>query len=280
MFGLAVTGLTANLQRVRNLPRQVRFAASKALNETAYAARADMTAGMQVFDRPTPFIQKSIWVGKTAKPESLEAWVYPRDPGGKAVDPANVLRAEVFGGERKAKRSELAFRRVGILLPGYAMVPSKWLLASPKADQYGNVKGSFLVQLLSYFQAFGEQGYRANMTAKRKAQLAKVRRSKAGFLQTTGVQYFVSYGRGTRATRHTNGAGQLSRPEGQAQTLPAGIWQRSGTHGSDLKPVFLFVREPRYQARLPLPSIFRATGMREFPRRYSQALAGALATAR
>ena len=33
----------------------------------------------------------------------------------------------------------------------------------------GSALGAFLVQLISYFQAFGEQGYRANMTGKRRA---------------------------------------------------------------------------------------------------------------
>lgn len=266
MYGLEVKGLAANLLRARSIPRQIRFAAARALNDTAWAQRNDMVMAMaSAFDRPTPWILRSMWLGKRATAQSLEAWVYPRDMGGKSVDPTNILRPEAFGGERKAKRSELAFRRIGILPAGFAMVPSRALLASSNADAYGNVKGSFIVQLLSYLQAFGEQGYRANMRPERRRQLAKVRRSERGFKQITGVEYFVSHGRGTRVTR--------ARVNGQAQQLPAGIWQRSGTHGADVKPVFLFVRQPRYQARVPLLAVFRATGTREFPRRFAAAVA-------
>lgn len=270
MFSVQVQGLDRVQARIRNLPKQLRFAASRAINDAAYLARTAVVTEMpRAFDRPTPFIQKSIWVGKTARPESLQAWIYPRDPGGKAVDPADVLRAEVRGGPRKLKRSERAFQRVGILPAGFAMVPSKQLLQSDKADAYGNVKGSFVVQLLSYLQAFGEQGYKANMTAKRKRTLARYGKSQGGFKKINGVEYFVSYGK--LRTR-----GDL----GTQQPLAAGIWARSGTGGSAVKPVFLFVRMPTYPARLHMGQIIQATVQAELPRRYATHLQSALATAR
>jgi hypothetical protein len=267
MFSIQVQGLDRVQARIRNLPKQLRFAASRAINDVAYLARTAVITEMpRAFDRPTLFIQKSIWVGKTAKPESLQAWIYPRDPGGKSVDPADVLRAEVRGGPRKLKRSERAFQRVGILPAGYAMVPSKQLLQSDKADAYGNVKGSFIVQLLSYLQAFGEQGYKANMTAKNVGKL------KAGGKKTQyGVEYFVSYGKLRSRNPNTDAR----------QPLAAGIWSRTRTgFGSAVKPVFLFVRLPNYPARLHMGQIIQATVQAELPRRYATHLQSALATAR
>ena len=109
MATVTLQGLSGAQKRVRDLPRQIRFGAARALNESAFKVRDAIVLGMRrAFDRPTPFILKSPWVGKQATRESLEAWVYPRDPGGKSVDPANVLRASVTGGPRRQKRFEVA----------------------------------------------------------------------------------------------------------------------------------------------------------------------------
>jgi hypothetical protein len=268
---LTTINLQTTLRRAQNMGKQMRFAAHRALNDVGFRARNELAqqAG-QLFDRVTPFIQRSFYLVPSKGPDNLTISLYPRDPGGKAIDPADVLNAEVYGGRRKLKRSERAFNRVGILPNGYYMVPSKQLLASDKVDAYGNVKGSFMVQLISYFQAFGEQGYRANMTAKRKRQLAKFGKSPGGYKRVGGVQYFVSFGR--LRSRNPN--------SDAAQHLAAGIWQRSGTHGVDVKPVFLFTRAPAYTRRFPMDDIVHTTVQRELPARYRQRFTEALATAR
>ena len=132
---------------------------------------------------------------------------------------------------------------------------------------------------LAYFEAFGEQGYSSNMNDKGRARLAKVKRSN-GALKVRGVQYFVSYGKGTRMTRAVNAQGQLSRPDGQAQHLPAGIWSRTGTHGSGIKPILMFVRAPRYSVRLRIRDVVEATVQRELPQRYAKWIGVAIATAK
>lgn len=276
MISIEVKLLDAASKRVSNLPRQLRYAASRAINEVAIqVVRPALQAEMDVsFDRPTPWLKKSIWVDQ-AKPEALVASIYPQYLGGKSVDPAKVLQAEVVGGGRRNKRAEVAFQRVGILPPGWFMVPSSALLGdSSKTDGYGNVRGAFIVQLLSYFNAFSEQGYRANMTDKRRSALAKVKRSKRGFLQVRGVQYFVSKGRGTV------GANPAEGRQGREQHLAPGIWSRSGTHGSDLKPVFFFVRAPHYSVRYRMGDIVNNTAQRALPGRLAWWIERAVATAR
>lgn len=276
MYSIEVLGMDAVRNRVRNLPKQLRYAAALALADVGKAARADLVAeASRTFDKPTPFTLRALRSrpsSRWARPDRLVETILPEYPGGKAVDPADVLRAEVLSGARKLKRSERAFQRVGILPQGMAMVPARGLVDGPKGDGYGNVKGSFLVQLISYFQAFGEQGYRANMKDKRKRALAKFGKSAGGFRQIRGVQYFVSKGRGEFA-------GRGSWQNGQQQRLAAGIWQRSGTHGSDVKPVFLFVRQPRYAARFRMGDVIQRAAA-ELPRRFEQRLRQALATAR
>lgn len=201
----------------------------RALNTTALAGR---TAVQREMDRvftpaPTPYIRRSVWVD-LAKPGRMQAVVRIRELGGKGVDPNKVLQAQVYGGRRGAKRSERAFQRAGLLPAGFAMVPQ----SGAPVDQYGNVPGNFLVQLISYFKAFGEVGYKANMSDRRRQALAKVGTSEGGFRRINGVQYFIARGFGN--TAH----------------LQPGIYAKRGIHGSDISCIFLFVRMPVYQRRL------------------------------
>jgi hypothetical protein len=247
---LQIKGLEKVQAQLRQLSGdQLRKAAADALNDAAFAVRGQMQKEIRTkFDRPTPYIEKSIQVEK-ARADRLAAWVEPTYMGGKGVDPQKILRAQFEGGPRRDKRSEVALRRVGILPGGYiTVIPKKPFPGSD--DGRGNLRGPFLVQLISYFQAFGEQGYRANMTTKRRSKLANYGRTEDGYKTINGVVYFVSYGqlRGTH--------------------LAPGIWAKSGIHGSDVKPVVMFVRAGTYRARLSLDTILRDSKAQEvFERR-------------
>lgn len=211
---------------------QAREAVASALNDAAFKARSTVQANMKSsFDRVTPYIVRSVQVDK-ATPERLEAVVSAKYMGGKGIDPQNVLAHEILGGGRKDKASERKLTTAGILPPGYAVVPGR----KAELDRYGNIKGSFMVMLLSYFGAFPEgQGYRANMTERKKKKKRGQLRNERGYLTTTGVRYFVAYGRlRSGPTRH----------------LHPGIWQASGTHDVKVEPILMFVRKATYRTKL------------------------------
>lgn len=216
---------------------QAKDAYAKAINDTAYQVRRSMQAEMAtVFDRPTPYILRSSQV-KQATPDNLVATVEPTYYGGKGVDPQKILAAQADGGIRRDKRSESALRRVGILPAGYqTAIPDVPFPGSD--DGNGNLKGSFLVHLISYFQAFGEQGYRANMKDRTKSNLHT-----KGTKTMDARRYFVSYGklRGNRSSH-----------------LAPGIWAARGTHGVDVRPVLMFVKAGTYRPRLSMERIAKA----------------------
>lgn len=256
------TNFSAVEQWLGDVEKQARFAAAQAINETAKDVQRELRADLpRAFDRPTPYISNSIRITAWAKRDSLTAVIEPKYLGGKGVDPQNVLRAEIFGGKRKLKRSEVALRRVGILPPGYITTPGE---ACP-LDEFGNVRGSFIVQLLSYFQAFGEQGYRANMTAKRKAKLANRGLSPNKYRTINGVEYFVSYG------RLRGGVGAWLHP---------GIWSRTGIHGSTVRPILMFVPEGSYKPRYDFFGKAEKVARKQFPQHFDRTFANALRTAR
>jgi hypothetical protein len=248
------TGLKQAIAATERIATGMAGVAARVINDQAYAARKELQSEMaRVFDRPTPFVQRSLWVDQ-ASPAKLSARLWPRSLGGKGADPERVLAPQVFGGDRDLKRSERALRRVGILQPGFWTVPGSG--APPeKIDRFGNLKGSFIAQLLSYFRAQGEQGYRANMTDRRRKALAKKRRGDSGFLRIEGVEYFATQG------RLRDGPGSHLRP---------GIYSRKGTHGSDIKPVLVFVRRPRYSKRLDFGGISERVAGRVAPVAFEQ----------
>ena len=151
---------------------QTRAVYAKAINDTAFEMRRAMQAEIKsVFDRPTKYIVDSPRVVR-ATPDKLTARIAPAYMGGKGIDPQKILQVQEFGGLRRDKRSEVALRRAGILPAGYyTAIPATPYPGSD--DGRGNLRGPFIVQLLSYFQAFGEQGYKANMTDKRKRSIHK-----------------------------------------------------------------------------------------------------------
>lgn len=243
---LKLQGLDAVRESLSRLSgKQARTAYAAALNDTGFQVRRVMRTELRsVFDRPTPFVVNSVYVRK-ATAERLSVAIEPTYYGGKGIDPQQILQAQEFGGTRRDKRSEVALRRAGILPAGYqTAIPRIPYLGSD--DGRGNLRGSFLVQLISYFQAFGEQGYRANMTARRRENVHR------GTAKRSGRRYFVAYGR---------------LRSGPTAHLAPGIWAASGTHGTDLRPVLMFVRAGSYRSRLSMQAVADKSGADEYLQR-------------
>ena len=157
--------LQAVIDSLQRAPVKLIRAHVDAINDTAFEARVDLQEAMrQEFDRVTPYMVRSVWVAK-ATVENQTATVWPRYMGGKGVDPAKILLAQVRGGPRRNKRFEVALQRAGLLPQGMAAVPAGGLDPA-HVDAYGNVKGSFIVQLLSYLKALDQRhGDKSNMSA-------------------------------------------------------------------------------------------------------------------
>lgn len=236
---------------LRDLGRnQVPFALATALTATAKDVQAaEVREIKDSFDTPTPLTLNSIYVTPATK-SKLEATVGIKNFAGKGIPAIKYLRAEIEGGARSMKRFERAFQAAGVMPPGMMAVPG----AGTQLDQYGNIKPSFIVQLLSYFKAFPEMGYKANMTDKRKAALAKG--TKKG---KQGVAYFVA----------------------RDGWLHPGIWARySFGHGSSVKPIIMFVPSVSYEKRFDFFFTAETIIKRNFERHMAEAWNKAWATTR
>jgi len=252
-IGLKLEGLESVGGTLAKLSgRQAHEAYAKALNDVGFRVQRSMRAELRSeFDRPTPFISNSPKV-VPATADKLEVRIIPTldarnlpGTGGKVgVDPQHVLQAQEWGGKRADKKSEVVLRKAGILPAGYqTSIPDPPYPGSD--DDRGNLRGGFVQQLLSYFQAFGEQGYKANMSERRRKKLRN--QQDIGYLgtrkvykTTLGVRYFISTGR---------------LRSGRSSHLAPGIWAAKGLHDIEVHPVLMFVRAPSYRPLISMQRI-------------------------
>lgn len=253
-ISVKINGLDKLKAKLQGHAKQIPYATSRAINATAYKATQDTSAEIKnVFDRVTPWIAKSVRYSKSTKRDlrstiDLDYW------GNKqGVSAEKILKAEIFGGQRHKKRHEIALEKAGILPAGMYIVPGD----AADMDEYGNMKSGQIVQIISYFKAFGEQGYQANMSDRRRESLARDKK-KTG---ARGFAYFV-----------------LKRRHGK---LLPGVYKRVqfGT-GSAVKPVMIFVRKAAYKKRLDFYGIVQKSVDKHFEREFEIAWAEAVRTAR
>jgi len=230
--------------------QQLPFATAKALTKTGQEVKDGLISEMEkVFDRPTPYTLNSLMLRPATK-QTLTAYVWLKDFAGKGTPAVKYLWAQVMGGSRRVKRFESALQRIGVLPRDMFITPGQ----GADLDQYGNLSRGQIVQVLSYFQALGEQGYKANMTDKGRARLKK-----GGKKTGRGFEYFVPLS-GSR--------------------LAPGIYKRIGfAFGSAIKPIYMFVKKPIYTKRFRFFEVGQKIIDAKLLSNFNQALADALRTA-
>ena len=201
-----------------------------------------------VIDRPNRFTLNSMYLKPGTKSNPV-ATIGFRDIPKRS---SHYLEPLIKGGARHHKGTEVAFDNRWFA-PGKAAAELGYI------DQYGNFKASVLQQLRSYFgKAEMSAGYTANSKRADRDKLANMKRTlngkkvaarqllkdpKRGYLTIGGKVFFMSLGRYQEST-NPNSKLWGSRWE---QHLASGIWQKSGVHGVDVKPVLMQVRKPTYR---------------------------------
>jgi hypothetical protein len=230
---------------------QMPYATAVALTRTAKAAKEEIERQLpSLIDRPTPYTMKGFRLYPATKVK-LVATVDFRVAFGRGTSGRDYLSPLVYGGERKLKAFERSLQIAGLLPSGYAARPGE----AAQMDSYGNMSRGQIVQILSYFKAFGEQGYRSNITDKRKLAMKEGRDKRTG---QRGVSYFIG--------RPAKGK------------LALGIWQKIdfGTGGS---AIIIFIKQPKYRATLDAPGIAKRAIDGRFKVELERAVGDAMRTA-
>lgn len=256
---MATISTPAEIQRaadalLANAQRQVPFAIKLMLDALAIGVKAEQEREIRrIFDRPTPYTQRSLFLQRATKTRQ-RALVWVKDDLAGKPD-TNYLDSQVFGGARRFKRFERALQRVGVLPSGWYAVPGN----AAQRDAYGNMTRAQLVQIIAFFDAFGQQGYRANLGTKGRERLRRGTRGRQA------KEYFAAVP-GVRRTAH----------------MQPGIYEAvfSGFGRAAPRPVLIFVRTIAYRKRWDFEGIARRYIARHAADAWANAWAEALRTAR
>lgn len=226
MIKISITGLDKAQAMLRGAEKQINYAASRAINSTAFDAMREGRAHIAAGIKASPWTVNAWYVRKKASKNNLTASVgwsdYLANKRGHAAE--YYLSQHWTGGSRKQKAFESRLQRAGLLPAGMVTVPGKAASDLRLTDGKGNIKGSSLVSILSGLGAFTESGYNANASGR------KPSKSKA-------------------ASRHVYWAGK------PGPNTPNGIWVIDEKYKSGrgrLRPVMIFVNRASYQKRLDL----------------------------
>lgn len=254
--------------------KQIPYALSKGVNDIASGLQKHLQGILpSILDRPNKYTLNAFYV-KPGTKQNPTATVGLKDVPKHST---HYLEPLIKGGPRHKKGNEVAFG-------------SRWLAPGKAAaelgliDAYGNFKRSTIQQLLSYFSAAERSsGYSANSTNATRAKLAKMKRtywdSKTGKMKTvTKRQLMKDPNRGYKTI-----GGKvyfISMGKGGNQHLAAGIWQKTGVHGVDVKPVLMQVRQPQYRKQFDFYGLSQQWVDKHAPAIMAAAVAHALKTAR
>lgn len=249
----AIADVDNLIRRLDHDQKQIAFATARALTKTAEHVKAEEYKEMRrVFDRPTNYTLNSLFI-KPATKARLEAKVWVKDDVFKGTPAVKYILPHVDASPRRVKRFERALMSAGMMPNGYYAVPG----AAAPLDAYGNIPSKFIVQLLSYLQAFGEQGYRANATDMGRQRFNKAQGKRVG---GAAVSYFVINKQGH---------------------LPLGIYMRvKSSFGGAIKPVIIFVKNAHYKAIYNFTAVAERTIRQVFPLYLSESIDIAISTQR
>ncbi|CAH1387040.1 hypothetical protein [Candidatus Nitrotoga sp. M5] len=228
---------------MRENARQVPFALARALTKTAQDVQAaEKAAIVRVFDRPTPFAQRSVSI-RPAKKAKLEAEVFLKGDGTRdSATRRNFLGAQVIGGERDTKRFEKRMVHLGYMRSGEKVVPGEAMAL----NSYGNISRAQIKKILKALEATNGTG--TYNDGRRRKEV-----------------YFVSRGRDRTVGRRAWRGGR------KEQHLPRGVWVRTRfALGSSVRPAMLFVDRAAYSRRLQFFTLAEQIAQSQFPMRWQE----------
>lgn len=256
MLTVKVDGFDRVRRTIDAMGKQAAYAASRALNTTAFAAMREGQRQIEAtFSSPTRWTIKSWYVRKKATKTDLVASVGWSDylVNKQFKGPDYYLSQHFNAGTRVHTRFEERLIKAGMMPAGMNAVPGKAAEEMGMLNANGNMKPGVVVAILSALQALSGPGYNGNAAGRKRQSANK------------------------RAARQVYWAGK------PGPNTPNGIWaldeKFSGGRGR-LRPVVIFVKRANYRKRLDLDRIANAVVQRTFVAEFDKELAEAVRTSR
>jgi len=245
-LNIQITGLDAVKKQLGNMAKQASFAASKALNTTAYAINAKLKTEMSstFAGGATAYSLRAFKVDKADK-TTLTAAVSLRTDTQAAALPYSKALGHLFqGGQRKYKKIEGALRARKLMPSGLSIAPGNAM----RLDGYGNMNRGQLTEMLSMLLA-------------RPSTMRTIRKTGSGKTPKM-VDYFVVQ-------------------PGAKTKLHPGIYKRIETgNTSAVDAMILFINPVTYRKLIDLDKLGREVVAKTFQPAFDAELSKALASAR
>lgn len=245
-INIQITGMKEVRAQLDGLAKQANYAASRALNTTAFAINDRLKRDMaQTFaGGATAYTLRAFKVDKADK-NNLTAQVSLRTDTSGAALPYNKALAHLFtGGRRSFKKLEGWLRARRLMPNGLTVAPG----AGMPLDRFGNMRQAALTEMLG---VIGTQ--RTNLRVFRKTGAGKAQKA---------VGYFVVLP-GDKSRKHP------------------GIYKRIETgKSSTIKAMVLYVNPVNYRKLIDLDRLGREVVAKTFQPAFDAELAKALASAR
>jgi hypothetical protein len=245
-ISLNITGLDAVKAQLGAMAKQANFAASRALNTTAFAVNASLKREMQqVFKGgATPYTQRAFAIDKATKSNLVATVALRNDSPAGGTPYAKALGHLFTGGTREWKKLEGYLRGSKLMPSGLMAVPGS---ACP-LDARGNIRQAALTEMLGVLRA-----NRSNLRVYRKTGAGKAQKA---------VGYFAIQ-HGTKASLHP------------------GIYKRveTGTT-STLDPMVMFVHPGKWRKFIDLQKLATEVVAKTFNAEFNKELSAALGSAR
>ena len=245
-INIQITGLDAMRQQLGNQAKQANFAASRALNTTAYAINTRLKTDMAATfaGGATAYSLRAFKVEQARKDNLTAAVKLRTDNAGAALSYDKALAHLFTGGTRKYKKIEGWLRGRRLLPQGLTIAPG----AGMPLDRFGNMRQAALTEMLGVLGTL-------------QSNLRVYRRTGAGKPQKA-VGYFVALP-GNKSKKHP------------------GIYKRiENGASSTLKPMVLYIDPVNYRKFIDLDRLGQEVVKKTFQPAFDAELARALGNAR
>lgn len=143
-ISITMTGLEQVQKQLDTLQKQLPYIAARSATTVARQVQQGLSKQMtSIFDKPTPFIQNSLFVTPATK-STLIATVAFKDrmPNGNA--PEKYIKEHIAGGKRNMKPFERRLVSQGVLPAGMKVVPGREV----RVDRFGNMSRKLMTDVL------------------------------------------------------------------------------------------------------------------------------------
>lgn len=245
-INLKIEGLDSVKKQLANISKQVTYAASRALNTTAFAVNTEIKKEMQTAFKggPTAFALRAFAVDKATK-SSLTATIALREdaPSG-GTSYSKALRHLFTSGTRDWKKLEGYLQAKRLMPAGLMAVPGDGC----PLDSKGNIRKPALTEMLGVLST-----QRANLRVYRKTGAGKAQKAVGYFVVTVG----------DKTRKHP------------------GIYKRieTGT-SSGISPMIMFVKRGNWRKYIDLQLVGNKVVGFEFEAAFTKEFEAAMASAR